>query len=258
MSEIDPVVTVAVPSLNQGEYLDTALQSLFDQDLPLEVYVADGGSSDNTIEVLRKWEHRLKYWRSRQDQGQAMAINECIARGSAPFVCWLNSDDRLLPDGLFCLVQAMRTCPEVPAAYGKVWNDRGGRLRPVLVEPFHERRLAVHCIISQPGTLVRRSAWEGVGGLREELYMALDYDLWWRLYQKYGPLKYVDRFVAINRDHPRSKTNTNRRLHYREAMAIVRLYYGRLPIKWWIAQPYAVWLRGARSLWTNRVKRKPQ
>lgn len=243
MTRTKPLITVAVPSLDQGGYLETCMRSLFDQGVELEVCVADGGSSDKSVEVIRRWQDSLLYWRSSPDDGQAAAINECIARGNAPFVCWLNGDDRLLPNGLIALVQALESRPESPAAYGKVWNDRKGRLRPVRVEPFDEYRLSVHCIISQPGTLIRRHAWEAVGGLREDLHMAMDYDLWWRLYRDFGRLLYVDSFVAVNRDTPRCKTNMYRRLHYREAMSVVRRHRGRLPIKWWIAQPYAVWFR---------------
>ncbi len=253
-----PQVTVAIPSLNQGEYLGDALQSVFDQDTPLEVCVADGGSSDSSISIIEQSEHRLKYWRSKPDQGQAAAVNECIARGEAPFVCWLNSDDRLLPNGLSRLIEALRSRPEAPAVYGNVWNDCGGRLSAVRVEPFSETRLAMHCIISQPGTLIRRSTWEGVGGLREDLCMAMDYDLWWRLYRSYGPLEHVDAFVAVNRNHPDAKTNKYRRLHYQEAIGVLRLHYGRVPIKWWVVQPYAVWYRSVYNWLIHRKLKRPR
>ena len=86
-----PLVTIAVPSFNQGKFLDDALASIFRQDVLAEVFVLDGGSSDNSIEVIRKWEHRLGGWRSHVDDGQAAAINEGIAQGHARYVCWLNS-----------------------------------------------------------------------------------------------------------------------------------------------------------------------
>jgi GT2 family glycosyltransferase len=92
-----PLVTIA---FNQGRFLDEALTSIFEQDLPVEVYVAVAGSTDGSIEIVRKFEHRLAGWRSHPDGGQAAAINESIARGRAPYVGWLNSDDCLLPGGL--------------------------------------------------------------------------------------------------------------------------------------------------------------
>ena len=239
-----PLVTVAVPSLNQSRYLDQALRSIFEQQVPVEVFVADGGSSDGIAEVIAPWEDRLLGWRSGPDAGQSAAINEAIARGSAPFVCWLNSDDWWLPGGLAKLLAALQE-PARAMAYGRVWNyrERDARMKPVLVRPFSERLMAQFCLVSQPGTLVRRSAWQAVGGLDASLHMAMDYDLWWRLYRKFEAPAFVDDFVAVNREHAATKTSTQRRAHYREAMAVVRKHHGRVPLKWWLAQPYAVWYR---------------
>lgn len=241
----EPLVTIAVPSFNQGRYLDEALTSIFSQGISVEVYVLDGGSTDNSIEIIKKWSHRIAGWRSHADDGQGAAINEGIAQGKAPYVCWLNSDDWYLPGGLKKLVRELETHIEAPAAYGRAWNviQRSSKQCPVWVEPFIERRLALRCIISQPATLIRRSAWEAVGGVDESLHMAMDYDLWWKLFKLIGPLKFLDDFIAANRDHEETKTNTKRRLHYLEAMQIIRKYYGSVPLKWWLAQPYSVWFK---------------
>jgi hypothetical protein len=240
-----PRVTVAVPSYNHGRYLDKALESIFEQDIPIEVFVTDAGSSDESVEVIRRWEGKLAGWRSHPDNGQAAAINEGVAKGSAPYVCWINSDDWLLPGALQRLVKALERHPEAPMAYGRAWNfvERTGRMKPVLVRPFTERWMAQLCIISQPATLIRRSAWEGVGGVDEKLHMAMDYDLWWRIYRTFGTPAFVDEFMAVNREHAETKTSSKRREHYREAIDVVRRHYGRVPLKWWLAQPYAVWYR---------------
>jgi hypothetical protein len=71
----------------------------------------------------------------------------------------------------------------------------------------------------------------------------MDYDLWWRLFKSAGPLQFIDRFVAVNRVHADTKTKTQRRRHYSEAIAIVRKHHGSVPLKWWLAQPYAVWFK---------------
>lgn len=240
-----PRVTVAVPCFNQGRYLQQALESIYAQEVPVEVFVCDGGSTDESLDVIRRWEPRLAGWRSRADAGQSAAVNEGIARGSAPFACWLNSDDWLLPQGLQRLLRALESNASAPMAYGRTWNfvEDKERMDPVFVRPFSEWLMAQLCIVSQPGTLMRRSAWEAVGGVDESLHMAMDYDLWWRLYRKLGKPAFVDEFVAVNREHKDTKTSSKRAAHYREAMAVVRKHYGRVPLKWWLAQPYAVWYR---------------
>jgi glycosyltransferase involved in cell wall biosynthesis len=239
-------VTVAVPSFNQGQYLEEALTSIFSQDVPVEVFVMDGGSTDGSLETIRKWAPHLAGWRSHPDAGQAAAINEGIALGSAPYVAWLNSDDFYLPEGLLKLISALEANSGCPASYGRAWHhtEPDGKRRPVWVRPFSEAWLAQACFICQPATLIRRSAWETVGGVDASLHMALDYDLWWRLYKTFEPLAFVDDYVAVNREHPETKTHTRRRDHYREAMAVVKKHHGRIPIKWWLAQPYSVWFRG--------------
>lgn len=241
----EPVVTIAVPSFNQARYLDEALSSIFIQEIPVEVFVVDGGSTDNSIDIIKKWQHRLSGWRSHVDDGQASAINEAIAQGRAPFVCWLNSDDWLLPGGLGKLVRALEADTRYPAVYGKAWNfvQETGRKYPVWVEQFNGSRLALRCFISQPATVIRRTAWNSVNGVDGGLHMAMDYDLWWRLYKEFGPLLYMDDYVAVNREHAETKTRRKRRLHYKEAMSVVCRHHGAVPFKWWLAQPYAVWFK---------------
>ena len=242
-----PLVTFAVPSLDQGRFLEAALESILAQEVPVEIFVADAGSTDGTLEVIRRFEPRLAGWRSHADAGQAAAINEGVARGRAPFVAWLNSDDWLLPGGLRRLVDALEAKPDAAMAYGRVWNhvERTGlRRRNLEVRPFSERLMAQFNVVSQPATLVRRAAWDAVGGVDETLQMAMDYDLWWKLFKRFGAPVFVDAEVAVNRRHDESKTSTQRRLHYREAIAVVRKHHGRVPLKWWLAQPLMVWYRG--------------
>lgn len=253
-----PLVTVAVPSFNQGEFLDQALASIFSQNVPVEVFVADGGSTDNSLDVIRRWAPRLLGWRSYPDSGQASAINEGIKHGAAPYVCWLNSDDWLLEGGLSRLLLALDGQPVATAmAYGKARDavHATGYQRDAFVRPFDAHRMAVRCLISQPATLIRRSAWEAVGGVDESLHLALDYDLWWRLYKSFGRPLFVDSVVAVNREHGGTKTQSLRQQHYNEAIQVVRQHYGRVPLKWWVAQPYAVWFRGFTHWLESRVRR---
>lgn len=244
-----PLVTVAIPSYNQGRFLEKALSSIQEQNIPVEIFVMDAASTDESLDIIQRWQPQLAGWRSHADEGQSAAINEGIARGKAPYVCWLNSDDWLLPECFPQLIHALEANPECPAAYGRAWNfrEQDQTKHPIWVEPFDVKRLALRSLICQPASLIRRTAWEAIHGLNEKLHMAMDYDLWWRLYLTFGPLHFVDAFVAVNREHDETKTNTKRRKHYQEAMQIVRQHYGNVPLKWYLYQPYSVWYKTLKN-----------
>jgi glycosyltransferase involved in cell wall biosynthesis len=229
--------------MNQGRFLEAALASIFEQEIPVEVYVLDGGSTDQTRQVLERWNTRLAGWWSARDDGQSWAINRGIRLGSAPYVAWLNADDMYLRGGLKYLVDALNANSDAAVAYGKceVVDDDGRRLRAYRTLPFSARAFANICFISQPGSLIRRTAWEAVAGVDESLDMCMDYDLWWRLFKRFGKPVYVRQWVAATRSHVLTKTATRRRDHYREAMHVVQRHWGRVPIKWYLAWPYKVW-----------------
>jgi glycosyltransferase involved in cell wall biosynthesis len=241
----DANITIAVPSFNQGRYLNDALASIFEQDLPVEVFVMDGGSTDNSLEIIKQWEPRLAGWRSHTDTGQASAINEGISRGTAPYVCWLNSDDFFYPGGLKKLVDALRDHPDKQFTYGKCWtvSGKGKKLFPYLALPFSSRLFSNFCFIAQPATLITRDAWVKAGGLNENLQMAFDYDLWWRLFEKYGKPLYSREFVAATRMHKDTKTATQTDLHYQESIDVVNRNWGSVPVKWRVALPVMKMIR---------------
>jgi len=239
-----PAVTVVIPSYNQAAFLKTALASVFDQSVAVEAIVVDGGSTDSSVDIIKRFESRLLWWRSCQDAGQAAAINEGASKGRAPYVCWLNSDDLYLAGGLPRMIQALQDVPEAPAVYGRclIIDERAQKKKAYWTAPFSEKHLANRCFIAQPATLIRRSAWEQVGGLDERLRMSFDYDLWWRLYKRCGSLQYLREVVAASRYHQGTKTNRFRRAHYRESMMVVRKHHGSVPLKWYVAWPIHVYL----------------
>ncbi len=240
-----PQVTIAVPSYNQGRFLDDTLASIFEQDLPVEVFVMDGGSTDNSLEIIKKWEDKLAGWRSHSDTGQSAAINEGIAKGSAPYVCWLNSDDYFYPGGLKSLLDVLMANPEKPFCYGKCWtvSETGKKIAPYLTLPFSPWIFANFCFIAQPATLVTRQAWEQSKGLDEAMQMAFDFDLWWRLYKTCGKPEYCKTFVATTRMHQDTKTATRVELHYQESIDVVQRNYGTVPLKWRAALPIMKMIR---------------
>jgi hypothetical protein len=232
-------ITIAVPSFNQGRYLNDTLASIFEQGLSVEVFVMDGGSTDNSLEIIKHWATKLAGWRSHPDDGQAAAINEGVARGSAPYVCWLNSDDFYYPDGLNKLLDVLKSQPDKQFTYGKCWtvSDKGKKLSPYLALPFSPRLFANFCFIAQPATLVTRAAWERAKGLNANMQMAFDYDLWWRLYKEYGKPVFCKNFIAATRTHKDTKTANQIDLHYQESTAVIKRNWGSVPLKWRVALP---------------------
>lgn len=239
-------ITIIIPSLDQGRFLSAALASALDQTgVDVRVAVLDAGSRDSSVAVLRQYEHRLAYWRSHPDQGQAAAINEGIAHlGRVDYVGWLNADDLLLPQGLSRMAGYLDAHPECVAVFGRahIVDERGSVIGEFPTRPFTRRALARTSIICQPASLVRWQAWDAVGGLDETLRMCLDYDLWWRL-SRLGAIGFLREFIACSRDHEATKTRTDQDRLYEEAFAVLRRHLGYVPWRWCRNEAAYAWRR---------------
>lgn len=165
--------------------------------------------------------------------------------GSAPYVCWLNSDDYFYPGGLKKLLHTLKSQPDKQYAYARCWtvSKSGQKLLPYLTLPFSPRLFANFCFIAQPATLITRAAWMQAGGVNEDMQLAFDYDLWWRLYRAYGKPAYCKEFAAATRLHKDTKTANQPTLHYQESMEVVKRNWGSVPLKWRVAQPLMQMLR---------------
>lgn len=232
-----PIVAIAMPSLQQGKFLGAALHSLFRQEgIDLKVAVMDAGSSDESQTVIANYDNKITFWRSYPDNGQAAAINEGInCLGEADYVGWLNVDDLILPDGLRKMVRFLEENQECCAVFGKaeIIDESAKKTGEYPTQSFDAKTFARSCSICQPASLIRKRAWEQVGGVDESLHMCMDYDLWWKL-SKMGRMGYLQEFVACSRDHGATKTRTNIGQHLKEGIHLVRKYYGRVPINWYI------------------------
>jgi glycosyltransferase involved in cell wall biosynthesis len=251
-----PRVTVAVPSYNQGAFLDATLRSIFAQSVPIEVMLADGGSTDDTRRVIARWRHRLTWCRSAPDQGQAASINEAVERGRAPFVCWMNSDDLFLPEGVAALVQALEADPGAAVAYGgcHLIDETGHLIGLRRGTDVSARSLSRGSVIPQPASIIRRDAWDRISGLKENLHLSLDYDLWWRLYRSGSRFTRIEIDVAAARFHPNAKSFTKAREMYAEAKSVVRDHYGSVPMGWRLKEPFSVRAREPGSMLESIVR----
>ena len=231
-------IGLVIPSFNQGQFLAQALESVFIQgDVSLRVALCDAGSTDQTLSIADEYRDRFAFFRSHPDRGQAAAINEGISQlKGASLVGWLNADDVLLPKGLRAMAQFLDQHAEYIAVFGKahIMDEKGNITGKYPTKAFHKRKFAVHCTICQPASLIRRSAWDRAGGLDESMQTCMDYDLWWRL-SKIGEIGYLKEFVACTRDHPQSKTRTQRKIVHDEAISILLRHWGMVPRNWCMA-----------------------
>jgi len=164
-----PSVSVVVPNLNQGRFLEEAILSIINQPgLDIRIAIMDAGSTDESISVIKKYESYVSHWQSKADGGQAAAINEGISLlPPSDYVCWLNADDIFVNEGLTRMAAFMEQNQGSIAVYAKAYiTDVKNRvISPYPTQPFSIKVLAKQCFICQPATLIRREAWEEVRGL---------------------------------------------------------------------------------------------
>jgi len=244
VEKISPPVSVIIPNLNYGKYLEDCILSVLNQNIPIDIIVLDGNSSDNSLAIIHKYQSYLYYWHSCEDLGQVHAINFGVSISRTPYVCWLNSDDFFLPNCLLYLLNKIESDSNYNFVYGKCFNYNNSKFSSSWVQKFTKYNLTVRCFISQPSTLIRRNSWDRVGGLNCDFELAFDYDLWWKLYllNNYNP-GYVDNYISVNRVHSKTKTINFRKEHYKEAMSISMNYAGYLHPKWIFYYLYAVFIR---------------
>ncbi|MEX2043867.1 MAG: glycosyltransferase family 2 protein, partial [Opitutus sp.] len=220
-----PRFTIVMPTRNHGRWIETALRSIFDQKVPdVEVLVMDAVSTDNTAEILGKCRDRIT-WHRRPDKGQADAINEGLSLARGEIVAWLNSDDTYLP-GAFARVQAAFAAdPSLDFVYGDALeiNEDGEILTPNLFteDCTRDRFYYSHDYICQPTLFVRRSVLERVGPLRTELRWFLDYEWITRFFAAGLHGRRLPHFLAANRDHPQTMTNSGGLRRWWEIMGVL-------------------------------------
>ncbi len=228
-------ILMVIPSLNQGKYLKKNLERLFSGSLSdISVVLMDAGSTDDSLEIIRNYKDRFKHWRSHPDAGQSAAINEGVRMADAEqYVCWVNADDMVMPDRLINLARFLDEHRQCVAAHGRgeIIDEGGSVIGMHYSRPFSLRIFASCNTICQPASLIRRSAWEVVGGVNETLHFGMDYDLWWKL-ARIGKIGFLDEVVAQYREHPETKTRSRYSEAVAKAVEIVHNYCNYVPLAW--------------------------
>ncbi len=201
-------VSIVTPSYNQGRFLSQTLNSIFDQNhQPLEVMVIDGGSTDNSVEVIKAFDSRLAYWVSEKDKGQADAINKGFRRVTGDIVAFLNSDDYYLPGAIAAALEVFEREPDVGVVYGQArWvTVTGEAVSQTRVNVDGQAMLEQFEGLPQPATFWRRAVLEKVGVLDPTFHFALDGEFFVRALGNFRAVS-LDAVLACMRLHPAAKS----------------------------------------------------
>ena len=243
-----PLVSIITPSFNQAPYIEFTIRSVLSQDYPrIEYIIVDGGSTDGTIDIIKKYEGKdgatpsIARWVSEKDKGQTDAINKGFGRATGEILAWINSDDTYEPGAVSAAVKYLLENPKVGMVYGdcNFINENG-----VVIGKFNSAQTSYRLIrqgyvhIPQQTMFFRADLWKQVGPLDPSFYFAMDYDLWTRILAR-SEIKYVSQTWANFRLHTSGKTimADDRcwpemvRVHYRDGgsffSVIVAKYYMR-------------------------------
>jgi glycosyltransferase involved in cell wall biosynthesis len=204
-------ISIVTPSFNQAEFLELTIKSLVEQNYPaLEYIIQDGGSEDGTVAVLKKYSNHLSHWESKNDKGQAHAINMGFRHATGEIMAYLNSDDLLLPGTLRYVAHYFSENPEVDVVYGhRVLIDEKNREVGRWVLPSHDNRvLSWADYIPQETLFWRRRMWEKAGGNVDESFrFAMDWDLILRFRDAGARFVRLPRFLGAFRVHSQQKSS---------------------------------------------------
>jgi glycosyltransferase involved in cell wall biosynthesis len=224
-----PKISVVVPSFNQAKYLELTLRSILDQNYPeLELIVIDGGSTDESPEIIRKYEKYITFWCSEPDGGQTQGLIKGFSHATGEIQCFLNSDDLFEPGVLHEVGSYFMQHPDADAVYGNaLWIDFEGKaIRPQKEIPF-SRFIFLNTYNYIPGMSMfwRRTIYDRAGGLNPAFQLAFDADLWMRFSDHQGKIGHVARQWSRMRWYPDQKTQRFREVTIREDMLVRSRYW---------------------------------
>ena len=216
-----------------ADFLPATIESVLSQDYTrIEYIIMDGGSTDGTIELLKKYDGRLRYITSR-DGGPADAIDRGFAQAKGDILAWLNSDDTYEPGAVRSAAEFLMAHPEIDVAYGEgYWIDESGvRIGQYPTKQFDASALKADCFICQPAAFIRSRAYRDCK-LDPGLTLSFDYDLWIRMAAQRHRFAFIPQHLANSRMHSHCKTLEQREAVFQVSMDLLRRHYGYIPFAW--------------------------
>lgn len=235
-------VSIVTPSFNQGQYIGRTLQSVASQaGAEIEHVVFDGGSRDNTLDVLKNFSPPVR-WISKKDNGQADAVNQGICATDGEILGWLNSDDIYYPGAIANVVEFFDQNPDIDVVYGMAdhidLEDQAFESYPS--EPWDFERLKETCFICQPALFFRRRVVEKHGLLNESLNYCMDYEYWLRLGKAGVRFAYLEEKLAGSRLYAENKTLGARVKVHEEINDMFKKSFAKVPDRWLFNYAHAV------------------
>lgn len=210
MTEL-PRITVITPSFNQAQYLERTILSVLNQGyLNLEYIIIDGGSTDGSVDIIKKYASSLAYWISEPDQGQSHAINKGLKRASGDWVCWQNSDDIFYPDSFKKVAEIIKSKPMLDFIIGDInlIDEQDQIIRPMCyVRPTYSSMVAEGMVLTNQAAFWKRSLHGKIGWLNENLHYGFDYEWFLRLLKHTNKSYHIPRLLGALRYHSQTKTN---------------------------------------------------
>jgi glycosyltransferase involved in cell wall biosynthesis len=225
-----PKISIVTPSFNQGKYIEETILSVIGQHYPnLEYIIIDGGSTDNTVDVIKKYQNYITYWVSEKDKGQSDAINKGFRLATGDILCWLNSDDYYLPGILDYVCKNINI--DIPQlVFGNCFHfseHSSSVFYGSSVQKFHGQvELSLADYIIQPSSFWTRKCWEKVGELNSKMHYAFDWEWFLRAQREQVSFKPLTKYLSAYRFHELHKSGSNSSTRHSEITHIYKLYQG--------------------------------
>lgn len=252
-----PKITIITPSYNQGRFIEATIRSVLAQNYPnLEYFIFDGGSTDNTVDVIKKYDKHITYWESKKDRGQSHAINKGFKAASGEIVGWLNSDDLFHPNTLHKVSSCFKDKNYRKIVYGGgtyLLDKYQLSIKNTTARLSEKHPITLCDFIIQPSTFWGRVVIEEVGELEEDLHYGFDWDWFIKSHNKCIPFQMVNECFSVYRIHAGHKSSAGGDKRIKELAKIYDTYHGGI-----VADAYLQLNKNSNAILGKRIlKRLP-